>query len=68
MRIGLGIGLVGAMALSKVFASLLYGVRAFDPVSLGLGAGVLLVGAWLACYVRARWASRVNPREALRHD
>ena len=66
--IGLAIGLAGAMALSKVFASLLYGVQAFDPVSLGLGAAVLLLGAWVACYLPARWASRVDPMEALRHD
>lgn len=66
--IGLVLGLVGAMALSRVFASLLYGVQAFDPVSIGLGAAALSFGAWLACYIPARWASRVDPMEALRHD
>ena len=66
--IGLGIGLLGAMGISQLFASLLYGVRAFDPVSLGLGAAVLALGAWLACYIPARWAARVDPMEALRHD
>ena len=66
--IGLAIGLAGAMALSRLFSSLLYGVQAFDPVSLGLGTAVLSLAAWLACYIPARWASRVDPMEALRHD
>ena len=66
--IGLAVGLVGAGALSKLFASVIYGVQAFDPLSLGLGAAVLSFGALLACYIPARWASRVDPMEALRHD
>ncbi len=66
--LGLAVGLAGAMALSSVFASLIYGVHAFDPVSLGLGAAVLSLGALIACYIPARWASRVDPMEALRHD
>jgi len=66
--IGLVIGMAGAMAVSQLFASLIYGVHAFDPVSLGLGAAVLTFGAWVACYIPARWASRVDPMEALRHD
>ena len=68
VSLGLAVGLAGAMALSSVFASLIYGVHAFDPVSLGLGATVLSLGALIACYIPARWASRVDPMEALRHD
>lgn len=66
--LGLVIGLAGAMALSKLFASLIYGVREFDPVSLGSGVLVLSLAAWVACLIPARWASRVDPMEALRHD
>jgi putative ABC transport system permease protein len=66
--LGLVVGLAGAIALSKVFANLIYGVRAFDPLALGLGAAVLSLAAWIACFIPARWASRVDPMEALRHD
>jgi putative ABC transport system permease protein len=65
---GLAVGLAGALAVSKLFASLIFGVHAFDPVSIGSGAAILTFGAWLACYIPARWASRVDPMEALRHD
>ena len=66
--LGRPIGLAGAVALSRLFASLIYGVQAFDPVSLGLGAAVLSLAAWVACYIPARWAARADPMDALRHD
>lgn len=66
--LGLLIGLGGAMAVSQLFAGLLYGVTAFDPLSMGGGALALATGAALACYLPARRAAQVEPMVALRHD
>jgi putative ABC transport system permease protein len=65
---GLLIGTAASLAVSRLFANLIFGVPAFDPVSLALGAGTLALGAALASYVPARWASRADPVETLRHD
>jgi len=65
---GLAFGVVGALALSRVLGSLLYGVGPHDPFVLGTVAAVLLVTGVLACAVPALRASRVAPVEALRHD
>ncbi|HEX5124048.1 MAG TPA: ABC transporter permease [Rhodanobacteraceae bacterium] len=66
--IGLAFGIAGALALSKVLGSLLYGVGPHDPFVLGTVALVLLATGVIACAVPALRASRVAPVEALRHD
>jgi putative ABC transport system permease protein len=68
--VGAGVvgGLLGAIALSRVIASLLYSVRPVDPAVLAAVVGVLAVTGLVACYVPARRALRVTPTEALRAE
>jgi putative ABC transport system permease protein len=66
--LGLGIGFAGALAVSRVLSSVLYGVTPTDPVSFGLVGGVLMIVALVASYVPARWAMRVDPIRALRSE
>lgn len=64
--IGLVIGVVAALALSRVMTSLLYRVSPTDPLSLLIAIVVLSVTALLACLLPALRATRVNPITALR--
>jgi len=66
--IGLGIGFAGALVVSRVLSSVLYGISATDPLSFGIVALLLTVVALLASYVPARWATRVDPIRALRSE
>ena len=63
---GVAVGLVAALAVSRVLTSLLFGVGPRDPLAYGLVAGVLVLVAVLATLVPARAASRVDPVVALR--
>lgn len=64
--IGLVIGVVAALALSRAMSSLLYGVSPADPLSLSIAIVVLSLTALLACLLPALGATRVNPIVALR--
>jgi len=66
--IGLAVGIAGALVVSRVLSSVLYGVSPTDPVSFGVVALVLTLVALLASYIPARWATRVDPMRALRSE
>jgi len=66
--IGVAIGLAGSFALVHLLNSMLFGVRATDPMTFGVATLTLLCVAALASYIPARRAARVNPMAALRSE
>jgi ABC-type antimicrobial peptide transport system permease subunit len=65
---GLGIGLAGAFAVTRLMASILFGVNPNDPPTF-IGVAVILAGtALLACWIPATRAARLDPMVALRHE
>jgi ABC-type antimicrobial peptide transport system permease subunit len=65
---GLAVGIVVALATSRYVESFLYGMKHNDPMALTLAVLALLIAAFLAGYVPARKASRIDPLIALRHE
>ena len=66
--VGIAVGVAGALALSRLTRSLLYGVDPADPATFGVVAGVIVVVATAACLIPMRRATRVDPLTAIRAD
>ena len=66
--IGVIVGLAGALALTRVMSSLLFGVTERDPITFVAVAALLIVVAFISCFVPARRATKVDPLVALRYE
>jgi len=62
------LGLAGALTLTRILASSLYGVSAFDPLTFAAAPALLLLVAIAACLIPAMRAASVDPMRTLRYE
>jgi len=62
------IGVAGSLALTRVIAQQLYGVKTKDPLTYSMVIVVLISSALIASLIPARRAARIQPMDALRHE
>jgi putative ABC transport system permease protein len=65
VAVGLTIGILAALLLARFIEALLYGVSAYDPITIGLTLLVLGLASLLACLLPAVRAIRINPTKVL---
>jgi putative ABC transport system permease protein len=66
--LGIAIGLATSFAFTRLMSSLLFGVKSSDPVTFTVVPLLLVVVAFLACWIPARRATKVDPMIALRYE
>ena len=66
--VGVAIGLAASLATSRIVASQLWRVSAYDPLTITAVTAILILTGAAACIIPARRASGVDPTQALRHD
>lgn len=65
---GVSIGIAGAVGLTRLMHGLLFNTSATDPIVFILISSLLSIAAFLACYIPARRAAKVDPLVALRYE
>ena len=68
VTLGVVVGLLASLGVSRLMASMLFGVNSYDPLTFVAVAVILAAVALAACYIPARRAARVDPMVALRYE